>query len=102
MHTWTCTSPEVPALNQDGRWSAEHKFRHEMLVWSHNEGSLLFLSRSRFVPLQVRASVVSALVLLTACPAVLVAQRPPNSNAYYQNLRNLLPGGEVIVVNNFD
>jgi hypothetical protein len=54
------------------------------------------------VPLQVRASIVSALLLLAICPVVLTAQRPANSNSYYQNLRNLLPGGEVIMVNNFE
>ncbi|WP_058188003.1 M1 family aminopeptidase [Terracidiphilus gabretensis] len=32
----------------------------------------------------------------------LCAQRPPNSNAYYQQLRNLLPGGEVIAVHHLE
>jgi Peptidase family M1 domain len=30
------------------------------------------------------------------------SQRPPNSNAYYQQLRNLLPGGEVIAVHHLE
>ena len=51
------------------------------------------------MPLPVRATV---LALLAACPALLMAQRPPNSNAFYQNLRALLPGGEVIAVNNLE
>lgn len=30
------------------------------------------------------------------------AQRPPNANSYYQQLRTLLPGGEVVTVQNFE
>jgi hypothetical protein len=54
------------------------------------------------VQLPVRATVLSVFALLGACPVLLTAQRPANSNAYYQNLRALLPGGEVIAVNNFE
>ena len=32
----------------------------------------------------------------------LLSQRPPNANAYYQQLRNLLPGGEVIAVHHLE
>ncbi len=30
------------------------------------------------------------------------AQRPPNSNSYYQQLRSLLPGGDVITIQNLE
>lgn len=40
--------------------------------------------------------------LLSTCLKPLSAQRPPNANAYYQELRNLLPGGDVITVNNLE
>ncbi len=33
---------------------------------------------------------------------MLDAQHPGNSNSYYQQLRGLLPGGEVIQVNNLE
>ena len=54
------------------------------------------------MPLPVRATVFSAIALFALAPVTLTAQRPANSNAYYQNLRALLPGGEVIAVNNFE
>jgi hypothetical protein len=38
--------------------------------------------------------------LFVGCMATLHAQHPGNSNATYQQLRGLLPGGEVIAVNN--
>jgi hypothetical protein len=44
----------------------------------------------------------AAFCLLAACLVSLRAQRPPNANAYYQQLRNLLPGGEVIAIHNLE
>jgi hypothetical protein len=35
-----------------------------------------------------------------SCYAGLSAQRPANSNAVYQQLRGLMPGNDVITVNN--
>ena len=51
-----------------------------------------------------RCPLVLCLVLFVAAlgSASLEAQRPPNSNAYYQQLRNLLPGGEVIAVHHLE
>ena len=48
----------------------------------------------------VRLSCVLLLVSV-ACIHPLRAQRAPNANAYYQQLRGLLPGGEVITVKDF-
>ncbi len=48
--------------------------------------------------LQIRRLVVFAAL----GNAFLCAQRPPNANAYYQQLRNLLPGGEVISVHHLE
>ncbi len=47
---------------------------------------------------------ILCLVLFVAAlgSASLGAQRPPNANAYYQQLRNLLPGGEVIAVHHLE
>jgi hypothetical protein len=40
--------------------------------------------------------------LLSGFPTVLAAQHPANANAYYQQLRALLPGSEVIAINNLE
>lgn len=54
------------------------------------------------MPLRIRACLALFVVLLAPCFAVLKAQHPGNTNSYYQQLRSLLPGGEVIVVNNLE
>jgi Peptidase family M1 domain len=54
-------------------------------------------SSGDFVMIRHRLSAV-AVCLLTVCFASLRAQRPPNANAYYQQLRSLLPSGEVIAI----
>lgn len=56
-------------------------------------GSLLLSLRTRL------CSAALALVLAGSC--AVSAQRAPNSNPYYQQLRNLLPAGEVIQVSGF-
>ena len=44
-----------------------------------------------------------ALVIIALSPASpILAQRSPNANTYYQQLRGLLPGGEVITVKEFE
>lgn len=47
-----------------------------------------------------RVSANLVLTLLAVPGLVIHAQKAPNANAFYQQLRNLLPGGEVIAVNN--
>jgi hypothetical protein len=47
------------------------------------------------------AASLLASCLLAVSAATLPAQRPPNANAYYQQLRALLPGGEVIATHDF-
>jgi len=42
------------------------------------------------------------LSVVAGCPAFLSGQHPGNTNAFYQQLRGLLPGGEVITVSNFE
>jgi hypothetical protein len=54
------------------------------------------------VPIRVRAFFAVFASLVVPCVALLHAQHPANSNAIYQQLRNLLPGGEVITVNNLE
>jgi hypothetical protein len=57
------------------------------------------------VPTHTRrfSSAFFALIALLAFAAPAAqAQRAANSNSYYQNLRSLLPGGEVITVKNLD
>ena len=51
-----------------------------------------------------RCPLILCLVLFvsTLGSAPLWSQRPPNANAYYQQLRNLLPGGEVISVHHLE
>jgi hypothetical protein len=49
-----------------------------------------------------RVSACIILSFLAFSSFVLHAQRAPNSNSYYQQLRNLLPGGEVINVTNLE
>jgi hypothetical protein len=48
--------------------------------------------------LRFRLAFLLLLCLVATCPSSLLAQRPPNANPYYQQLRNLLPGGEVIAI----
>ena len=43
-----------------------------------------------------------SLLVIAGLSATLHAQHPANSNGYYQQLRSLLPGGEVIAVNNLE
>ncbi len=52
------------------------------------------------MPLRMR--VFSLCFVLMSCCAELHAQHPANSNTYYQQLRGLLPGREVIAVNNLE
>lgn len=40
------------------------------------------------------------LFLFTACPGAARAQRPPNSNVFYRQLRTLAPGGDAVTVRN--
>jgi hypothetical protein len=52
--------------------------------------------------MEIRKRVSACLIFtfLTVSSFVLHAQRAPNANAFYQQLRNLLPGGASITVNN--
>ncbi len=54
------------------------------------------------VPNPVRPSFAVLTFILLLSSAMLDAQHPGNSNSYYQQLRGLLPGGEVIQVNNLE
>lgn len=47
-----------------------------------------------------RAFYLSIGILSTVFAATAMAQRPANANGYYQQLRNLTPGGEAITVSN--
>ena len=53
------------------------------------------------MPFRVRTS-FAIFAFLAHCFATLYAQHSGNSNATYQQLRSLLPGGEVIAVNNLE
>jgi len=52
--------------------------------------------------LRVLPNFVAFLCLIPACHRSLHAQRPANANAYYQQLRALLPAAEVITVKDFE
>jgi hypothetical protein len=54
------------------------------------------------VLIRPRFSFLPVLFLVAGFTATLRAQHPANSNSYYQQLRGLLPGGEVIAVNNLE
>lgn len=49
-----------------------------------------------------RLSILALYLLVFSCFATLTAQHPGNANTYYQQLRALLPGGEVIAVKNLE
>jgi hypothetical protein len=50
---------------------------------------------------RVRPSFFVLLLVSAACIGPLRAQRAPNTNAYYQQLRNLLPAGDVFTIKDF-
>jgi hypothetical protein len=52
--------------------------------------------------MRLRVSHAAFLLLASLSIGTLPAQKPANSNSYYQQLRGLLPGGEVINVNNLE
>jgi Peptidase family M1 domain len=52
--------------------------------------------------LRLRTIYLAIFCLLAGCLGDLHAQRPGNANAYYMQLRGLLPGGEVIAVKNLE
>jgi hypothetical protein len=54
------------------------------------------------VTVHARPSSILALFLLAGCLGTLPAQRVANTNAVYQQLRGLLPGGEVITVKDLE
>ena len=54
------------------------------------------------MPNRLRASFAVLAFFLLLCSVMLDAQHPGNSNPLYQQLRGLLPGGEVIQVNNLE
>jgi hypothetical protein len=62
----------------------------------------MFQNGGSFVPVRLHASILAAALLSTNCPGMLDAQHPGNTNASYQQLRTLLPAGEVITVNNLE
>jgi hypothetical protein len=49
-----------------------------------------------------RAAFAALAIPLLSCCTLTYSQHPGNTNAYYQQLRGLLPGGEVIQVNNLE
>jgi hypothetical protein len=49
-----------------------------------------------------RLSILALFLLEFSCIATLTAQHPGNANSSYQQLRTLLPGGEVIAVKNLE
>lgn len=51
---------------------------------------------------RARISCIFPIILLAGCCALLCAQHPANANATYQKLRGLLPGDDVIAVNNLE
>jgi len=59
------------------------------------------LDRSHSVYRRIGVHLLCLASLIAAC-SLAIAQRPPNSNPLYQQLRTLLPAGEVIQVNNFE
>jgi len=54
------------------------------------------------MPVRTRLFSLVFIFLLAGCLDALPAQRAANANAIYQQLRGLLPGGEVITVKNFE
>jgi hypothetical protein len=58
--------------------------------------------RENFVRFRIRAWLFVLVLQFSTSFAMVHAQHPGNSNTYYQQLRSLLPGGEVIVVNNLE
>lgn len=54
------------------------------------------------MPVRVRLFSLASLFLLAGCLVTLPAQRAANANATYQQLRGLLPGGEVIAVKDLE
>lgn len=51
---------------------------------------------------RLRPSLSFILLFLVTCTRPLPAQHAPNANALYQQLRGLLPGGEVITIKDFE
>jgi len=51
---------------------------------------------------RVRPPFFAIFLIVTSCPGTLPAQRTANANAVHQQLRGLLPGGEVITVKNLE
>lgn len=49
-----------------------------------------------------RVSLLAILLIVSTCLGPLHAQRAANSSTSYQQLRSLLPGGEVVTVNDFE
>ena len=54
------------------------------------------------MPIRIRLFSLAFIFLLAGCLGTLPAQRVANANAIYQQLRGLLPGGEVITVKDFE
>ena len=54
------------------------------------------------MPLRIRVSYSVILCIFASCLGMLHAQRPGNSNPFYEQLRTLLPGGDVIAVKNLE
>jgi hypothetical protein len=54
------------------------------------------------LPLRIRAPLLVELSLSLVFAGTLAAQHPGNSNRVYQQLRGLLPGGEVAIANNLE
>src|ERR1035437_1452747 len=50
--------------------------------------------------MSIRNRAFSLCLLLVSCCAGLMAQRPANANVVYQQLRGLMPGNDVITINN--
>ena len=76
---------------------SQHKSSKPCILVSHT-----FLMETIPLTNRWRASFAFFAILLLHSTAALRAQHPANTNAYYQALRGLLPGGEVIAVSNLE
>jgi hypothetical protein len=61
-----------------------------------------YSQRRPLMPDAARPSFFVTLFLIASCVGTLTAQHAPNSNAVYQQLREPLPGSEVITVKNLE
>jgi hypothetical protein len=94
--------PVLKGKRNPGKWDDPAGLAGHLALRSTIVTSEAIFGRSTSLPLRLRISFLLSVLLFANCFGILRAQHAGNSNANYQQLRSLMPGDDVITVNNLE